>query len=141
MLALKDLMAALGSANLDCRQDGAGARCVAPRFLLLNTAIAGIEEADALLIVGARTRPAVAVQREGVEVIPERDHVPLHQLADLRVVDGHVSDERAPLIVDPPNWEESDDELRSGARSFLPRIDSAPYRPPSIDSIIDVEWS
>ena len=33
MLALKDLMAALGSANLDCRQDGAQARCVAARLL------------------------------------------------------------------------------------------------------------
>ncbi len=36
MLALKDLMAALGSANLDCRQDGAQARCVAARFLHLQ---------------------------------------------------------------------------------------------------------
>ena len=36
MLALKDLMAALGSANLDCRQDGADARCDAARFLHLQ---------------------------------------------------------------------------------------------------------
>ena len=37
MLALKDLMAALGSANLDCRQDGAQARCVAARLLHAST--------------------------------------------------------------------------------------------------------
>ena len=29
----------------------------------------------------------------------------------------------------------------SGARSFRPRIDSIPYIPPSIESIIDGEWS
>ena len=37
MLALKDLMAALGSANLDCRQDGAHADPDAPRLLLCST--------------------------------------------------------------------------------------------------------
>ncbi len=36
MLALKDLMAALGSPNLDCRQDGAQLDAVAARFLLLQ---------------------------------------------------------------------------------------------------------
>jgi NADH-quinone oxidoreductase subunit G len=55
MTALKDLMAGLGSSNLDCRQDGAklgGARA----GYLFNTTIAGIEEADAILIIGADPR-------------------------------------------------------------------------------------
>ena len=53
--ALKDLMTALGVRNLDCRQDGArlgGER----QSYLFNTTIAGIEAADAILIVGANPR-------------------------------------------------------------------------------------
>src|SRR5262249_28617015 len=56
MLALKDLMASLGSANLDCRQDGAA---IDPRNragYLFNTTIAGIEQADACLLVGTNPR-------------------------------------------------------------------------------------
>ncbi|HZT20706.1 MAG TPA: NADH-quinone oxidoreductase subunit NuoG [Dongiaceae bacterium] len=56
MLALKDLMAALGSPNLDCRQDGSALdpRCRAG--YLFNTTIAGIERADACLIIGSNPR-------------------------------------------------------------------------------------
>ncbi|MGC8523435.1 MAG: NADH-quinone oxidoreductase subunit NuoG [Acidibrevibacterium sp.] len=56
MLALKDLMAALGSANLDCRQDGAQLDATRRDFYLFNTTIAGIEDADAILIIGANPR-------------------------------------------------------------------------------------
>ncbi|MEE8172562.1 MAG: molybdopterin-dependent oxidoreductase, partial [Alphaproteobacteria bacterium] len=55
MTALKDLMEDLGSLNIDCRQDGAklgGARV----GYLFNTTIAQIEDADAILIVGADPR-------------------------------------------------------------------------------------
>jgi len=61
MVALKDLMAALGSANLDCRQDGAALDASRRDFYLFNTGIAGIEEADALLIVGANPRQEAPV--------------------------------------------------------------------------------
>ena len=53
--ALKDLMASLGVANIDCRQDGAklgGARA----SYLFNTTISGIEDADAILLVGTNPR-------------------------------------------------------------------------------------
>ena len=56
MLALKDLMASLGSANLDCRQDGARLDATRRDFYTFNTSIAGIEEADALLIIGSNPR-------------------------------------------------------------------------------------
>jgi NADH-quinone oxidoreductase subunit G len=56
MLALKDLMAALGSSNLDCRQDGAALGASRRDFYVMNTSIAGIEEIDALLIVGSNPR-------------------------------------------------------------------------------------
>jgi NADH-quinone oxidoreductase subunit G len=56
MLALKDLFTALGSANLDCRQDGAKLDASRRDFYLFNAGVAGIEEADALLIVGSNPR-------------------------------------------------------------------------------------
>ena len=56
MVALRDLMGALGSANLDCRQDGAALDASRREFYTFNTTIAGIEEADAILLVGANPR-------------------------------------------------------------------------------------
>ena len=57
MFALQQLMAALDSPNLDCRQDGAQ---LDPSFgrasYLFNPTIEGIEDADALLIIGANPR-------------------------------------------------------------------------------------
>ncbi len=56
MVALKDLMAALGSVNLDCRQDGALLNAGRRDFYCFNSTIAGIEEADALLLIGTNPR-------------------------------------------------------------------------------------
>lgn len=57
LFALKGLIAALGSANLDARQDGSKLH---PRHgrasYLLNAGIAGIEDATSLLIIGANPR-------------------------------------------------------------------------------------
>jgi NADH-quinone oxidoreductase subunit G len=61
MLALKDLMDSLGSVNLDCRQDGARLDAARRDFYCFNTSITGIEEADALLIVGADPRKEAPV--------------------------------------------------------------------------------
>ena len=62
MYALKDLMGRLGSANIDARQDGSA---LDPRWgrasYLFNATIAGIERADALLIVGSVPRREAAV--------------------------------------------------------------------------------
>ena len=57
MYALKGLMASLGSANIDCRQDGAALDPANGRATyLFNPTIEGIERADALLIIGANPR-------------------------------------------------------------------------------------
>ena len=56
MTVLKDLMAALGSTNLDCRQDEAKLDASRRDFYLFNSAIAGIDVADALLIIGSNPR-------------------------------------------------------------------------------------
>jgi len=55
MVALKDVMRALGSPHTDCRQDSTqseGPRC----SYLFNTTIGGIEQADACLLIGTNTR-------------------------------------------------------------------------------------
>jgi NADH-quinone oxidoreductase subunit G len=55
MKALGDLWAKLGSPNIDCRQDGAKLGGERSSYIF-NTTIAGIEEAGAILIVGADPR-------------------------------------------------------------------------------------
>ena len=56
MVALKDLMGLLGSPNLDCRQDGAALDGSRREFYLFNSRIAGIDEADAILLIGTNPR-------------------------------------------------------------------------------------
>jgi NADH-quinone oxidoreductase subunit G len=56
MVALKDLMTALGSPNIDCRQDGAYLEASPRASYLFNTTIVGIESADACLLVGCNPR-------------------------------------------------------------------------------------
>ena len=56
MTVLKDLMERLGSPNLDCRQDGAALDAPARAGYLFNTTIAGIDEADACLLVATNPR-------------------------------------------------------------------------------------
>ncbi len=54
--ALKDLMSMLGVANLDCRQDGSKIGGGPRQGYLFNTTIRGIDDADALLLVGTNPR-------------------------------------------------------------------------------------
>ncbi len=57
MLALKLLMQDLGSPNMDCRQDGAPLDGAGARAgYVFNSGFSGIDEADALLIVGSNPR-------------------------------------------------------------------------------------
>jgi NADH-quinone oxidoreductase subunit G len=62
MFALKDLMRRLGSPNIDCRQDGSALDPAWGRAsYLFNATIAGIDKADALLIIGSNPRREAAV--------------------------------------------------------------------------------
>jgi len=56
MKALKDLMGNLGVKNIDCRQDGMVIGAGARQSYLFNSTIDGIEDADAVLIIGANPR-------------------------------------------------------------------------------------
>ena len=57
MFALKELMGKLGSPHIDCRQDGSKLH---PKFgrasYLFNSTIAGIDEADAIMVIGSNPR-------------------------------------------------------------------------------------
>ena len=57
MFAVKELMTRLGSKNIDCRQDGSRLH---PKFgrasYIFNSTVAGIDQADSILIVGANPR-------------------------------------------------------------------------------------
>lgn len=54
--ALKELMTSLGVASIDCREDGAKLEAGNRAGYLFNSTIEGIDEADALLIMGSDPR-------------------------------------------------------------------------------------
>jgi len=56
MVALKDLMAALGTPNIDCRQDGAKLEAGIRGGYIFNAGVRGIDHADAILLVGTNPR-------------------------------------------------------------------------------------
>src|SRR3954447_9954557 len=62
MFALKELMGRLGVTNIDCRQDGAALDPALGRAsYLFNATIAGIEQADGVMIIGSNPRKEAPV--------------------------------------------------------------------------------
>ena len=61
LVAAKDLLAALGSTNIDIRQDGAKLDAANRASYLFNSGLAGIEQADALLLIGTNPRKEAPV--------------------------------------------------------------------------------
>ena len=56
MVALKDLMSALGSPNIDCRQDGAKLEAGPRGGYIFNPGVRSIDQADAILLIGTNPR-------------------------------------------------------------------------------------
>ena len=56
MVALKDLMAALGTPHIDCRQDGARIEAGVRGGYIFNAGVRGIDRADAILLIGTNPR-------------------------------------------------------------------------------------
>jgi NADH-quinone oxidoreductase subunit G len=78
MYALRELMTALGSTNIDCRQDGSQLDPSLGRAsYLFNPTIEGIEQADALLIVGANPRLEAAVLNARIRKRWRMDNFPI----------------------------------------------------------------
>jgi NADH-quinone oxidoreductase subunit G len=78
MFALKDLIARLGSKNVDARQRGS---MIDPRWgrsaYLFNATIPGIDQADALLIVGSNPRREAAVLNARIRKRWRQGHFPI----------------------------------------------------------------
>jgi NADH-quinone oxidoreductase subunit G len=78
MYALKQLLASLGSENLDCRQDGTALDPSLGRSsYLFNPTIEGIEQAGALLIIGANPRLEAAVLNARIRKRFRRGNFPI----------------------------------------------------------------
>ncbi|MDD9899829.1 MAG: NADH-quinone oxidoreductase subunit NuoG [Alphaproteobacteria bacterium] len=61
IIALKDLMDSIGSKQYECRQRVAQFDATVPAGWRFNTTIAGIEQADAILLVGTNPRTEAAI--------------------------------------------------------------------------------
>jgi NADH-quinone oxidoreductase subunit G len=78
MFALKLLMESLGSTSIDCRQDGAALDPSLGRgSYIFNATVAGIESADALLIVGSNPRKEAPVLNARIRKRWRMGHLPI----------------------------------------------------------------
>ncbi|MCF1434220.1 NADH-quinone oxidoreductase subunit G [Agrobacterium vitis] len=88
MYALKELLTSLGSTSYDCRQDGTALDPVLGRSsYILNSTIEGIEDADALLLIGCNPRLEAAVMNARIRKRWRRGGFPIGVIgenADLR---------------------------------------------------------
>lgn len=84
MFALKALMEKLGSPNMDCRQDGAALDPALGRAsYLFNATIDGIEDADAILIVGANPRFEASVLNARIRKAWRAAPIPIGVIGDM----------------------------------------------------------
>jgi NADH-quinone oxidoreductase subunit G len=84
MYALKLLMASLGSPNIDCRQDGAALDPAAGRAgYIFNPTIAGIEQADALLLIGSNPRFEASVLNARIRKRARQGDFPVGAIGDV----------------------------------------------------------
>ncbi len=98
MLALKDLMASVGSTNVDCRQDGARLDASRRDFYSFNTSIAGIEEADAVLLIGTNPRREAPVLNARIRKAFVANNMPvgvIGEAADLTYKSTHLGNDPA----------------------------------------------
>jgi NADH-quinone oxidoreductase subunit G len=94
MFALKLLMEGLGSKNIDCRQDGAALDPSLGRgSYIFNATVAGIEAADAVLIIGSNPRKEAPVLNARIRKRWRLGHLPIGvvgEAADLTYAYDHL---------------------------------------------------
>jgi NADH-quinone oxidoreductase subunit G len=118
MYALKQLLTSLGSENLDCRQDGTALDPSLGRSsYLFNPTIEGIEQAGALLIIGANPRLEAAVLNARIRKRFRRGNFPIGvigEVNELRYVYDYLGAGPETLA-----------DLASGANGFAEKLRSA----------------
>ncbi|MGB3454722.1 MAG: NADH-quinone oxidoreductase subunit NuoG [Litorimonas sp.] len=100
MFALKTLMGSLGVQSMDCRQDGSLIGTGPRESYLFNSTIAGIDEADAILLVGTNPRleaPIVNARIRKRWITGELEVGMIGEAADLTYDYDHVGTAAADL--------------------------------------------
>ena len=120
MYALKLLMASLGASSLDCRQDGAALDPALGRAsYIFNPTIEGIEQADAVLIIGANPRFEASVLNARIRKRVRAGDVPvgvIGEIGDLRY--GYEN-----LGAGPDSLK----ELAGGGMKFFQKLEKAAH--------------
>lgn len=116
--ALKDLLVSLESPHMDCRTDGAQFDVSKPAGYLFNSGIAGLDEADAIMIIGsnprheasiinARIRKAVFERRVPIGVVGEAVDIGYkyeHIGTSLKDLKKMVKDHKGKMKAQKPVW-------------------------------------
>ncbi|MEW7006767.1 NADH-quinone oxidoreductase subunit NuoG [Lentilitoribacter sp. EG35] len=83
MFALKTLLSSVGSENIDCRQDGAALDPSLGRAsYIFNPTIEGIEDADAVLIIGSNPRFEASVLNARIRKAWRSNEMPIGVIGD-----------------------------------------------------------
>ena len=77
IVALKDLLGKLGSPNMDCRTDGAQFDVSSRAGYLFNSTIAGIEKADAILLIGTNPRLEATMVNARIRKVAGERRIPV----------------------------------------------------------------
>ena len=143
MLALKDLMAALGSTNLDCRQKGEKLDASRRDFYLFNTSIAGIEEADAILLVGSNPRHEAPVLNARIRKRIVAANIPIGVIgvaSDLTYVTEHLGDGPAVLKALLDGNHPFSEALKTAKKPMIIVGQGALTRPDG-EAVLDAAWT
>ncbi|HRC26934.1 MAG TPA: NADH-quinone oxidoreductase subunit NuoG, partial [Alphaproteobacteria bacterium] len=117
MVALKDLMGALGSGNLDCRTDGGQFDASTRAGYIFNSGIAAIEQADCILLVGTNPRVEATLVNTRIRKAWLNNRVPIGVI-------GESSDLTYPYTRVGAGPREMESLLR-GTNAFADRLEKA----------------
>lgn len=99
-VALKDLLTSLGSENMDCRTDGSSFETSERGGYLFNSTIAGLEDADAILIIGSNPRWEASMVNARIRKTWMEKQIPIGlvgEAAELTYPYVHVGEDLADL--------------------------------------------
>ena len=120
MYALKLLMQSLGSENIDCRQDGSALDPALGRgSYIFNTTIEGIEQADAVLIIGANPRFEASVLNTRIRKRWKQGHLPVGVIGEI----GDIRYDYEQLGAGPETLK----SLADGSGSFFETLKAATH--------------
>ncbi len=82
IMALRDLLDSIGVANRDCRQEGAKINPASRGDYLFNTTIAGIEQADMCVLIGANPRHEAAMVNARIRKAWLKNGLPVYTIGE-----------------------------------------------------------